>query len=164
METCLKVFALLWLIFFLGLAGCSSVTFLPVDEELELPAKESGFEVQIVDRSAAKPWKIIGAISCQDSSSSSIWNWWTDQRALVTEMKAGNEQRLLDRIRGIGGQALIGLTHELSRGGSRGGIGVGVGVGHGPVGIGVGTGLFGGGPTITVVTYGDVGVKNLPAD
>jgi hypothetical protein len=164
METCLKVLALLWLFLFLGLAGCSSVTFVPVDEELELPAKESGFEVRLVDRNAADPWKIIGAISCQDSSSSSIWNWWTDQKALVVKMQAGNEERLLERVRAVGGEVLIGLTHDISSGGSGGGLGVGVGVGYGPVGIGLGTGLLGGGPKIIVVTYGDVGVKTLPAD
>ena len=104
----------------------------------------------------ADAYRIIGTVSCQDSASSSIWNWWTDYEALITEMKKGNRKRLLAKTRDVGGDALIGLVHDLRSGGGAGGVGVGVGVGGG---VGVGTSLFGSNPKVIIVSHGMVGVE-----
>jgi hypothetical protein len=145
------------------LAGCSSVTFTPVEGGEELPPKPKGFEVQVTD-SAPAGYRMIGVVSCQDSASSSIWNWWTDQYVLIEEMKVGNLERLLKKVRKVGGEALIGLSHDVMVGGSSGGVGVGVGTGTGGVGVGVGTSLLSGSPKIYVLSRGDVGVRENGAE
>ena len=158
MQSLIRIMAILNLALVPFLVGCSTVTFIPLDEEVILDPKPDGFDVELVSRSAARNYTVIGSVSCQDSAASSIWNWWTDQQALIVEMKAENKARLMEKIGEIGGDVLIDLTHDLSYGGSSGGVGLGVGVGRGPVGVGVGTSLLGGNPKIVVVSYGEVGI------
>ncbi|MFH2000336.1 MAG: hypothetical protein ABIK28_11685 [Planctomycetota bacterium] len=143
-------------------AGCSSVTFLPVGPDESFPPKPEGYEILTLESDEAGDYRIIGQVSCQDSASSSIWNGWTDQKALVQEMQNGNIALLVEKVREVGGDALIEVQHELGYGGSSGGMGMGVGLGSSGVGIGVGTTILGGNPTIIVVTYGHVGVRKTP--
>lgn len=144
----------------LALAGCSSVTFLPLEGESARESKPEGSEVPVLGVRDAVDMRIIGTVSCQDSARSSIWNWWTDSHALIEEMRAGNRVRLIEEVRSVGGDALIDLRHEISTGGGGGGsIGIGAGVGHGGVGVGIGTSLFGSNPKVYVVSHGKVGVK-----
>jgi|GEM_PF-6550577 len=164
MLSLFRIIAIVTLFFVPFLAGCSSVTFIPLGGDVILEPKTDGFDVELVSRSEARNYEVIGSVSCQDGAASSIWNWWTDQQALIVEMKEENKARLLEKIREIGGDVLIDLTHELSYGGSSGGIGLGVGVGRGPVGVGVGTSLLGGNPRIVVVSYGDVGIVRRRGD
>lgn len=159
MQSFLRFTAVVFFSFIPVFLGCSSVTFTPLGEEETFAPKPDGFEVQLLSRRAAHDYRLIGSVSCQDSASSSIWNWWTDQQALIVEMKAGNEARLVEKVRDVGGDVLIGLTHDLSYGGTSGGVGLGVGMGQGPVGVGVGTSLLGGNPRVVVVSYGEVGVE-----
>ncbi len=158
MQSFSKLSTILFLCLVPIMVGCSTVTFTPLDAEEIFDPKPDDFEVQVVGSDGARDFRLIGSVSCQDSAASSIWNWWTDQQALIVEMKAENVERLVERIREVGGDALIGLTHDLSYGGSSGGVGLGVGMGRGPVGVGVGTSLLGGNPKIVVVSYGEVGV------
>ena len=146
--------------FMLGLfCACSSVTFTPVEGEMERASKSGDFEVRVLGSGEADGYRIIGTVSCQDSASSNIWNWWTDYHALIEEMKRDNERRLLKKVRGVGGDVLIGLTHDILSGGSSGGgVGVGVGYGTGNVGVGVGTSILGSNPKVTVSSHGKVGV------
>jgi hypothetical protein len=157
MQTHAKIFIAAALLVFAVLAGCSSVSFTPREGEGELPPKPDDYEVLLLDP-GAPGYRVVGVVSCDDSASSSIWNWWTDQYALIQELKEDNRERLIDKVREVGGDALIGLDHEVLIGGSSGGVGMGVGVGSGPVGVGVGTSLFSGSPKIIVASYGDVGV------
>ncbi len=147
-------------------AGCSSVTFTPAEGKGARPAKPDGFEVKVLGKDWSIRYEIIGTVSCQDSARSSIWNWWTDQQALIMKLKDSNRQRLVDKTREAGGDALIGLNHSISTGGSGGlGVGLGVGIGNSPVGVGVGTSLFAGNPTIRLVSHGRVGViKQRPGE
>jgi len=160
MQTHRKISAVAGLLLFAVLAGCSSVSFTPLEGEEELSPKPGDFEVQVLDPGAGG-YRIIGVVSCDDSASSSIWNWWTDQYVLINELKEGNRERLVDKVRDVGGDALIGLNHEVMIGGSSGGVGVGVGmgVGGGPVGVGLGTSLLSGSPKVYVLSHGDVGVS-----
>lgn len=158
MQFFTKIMAVSFLILVAALVGCSSVTYVPLDEAEIFAPKPKGFDVKLVGGRAAHGYRLIGSVSCQDSAASSIWNWWTDQQALIVKMKASNEKRLKKKVREAGGDAIIGLTHDLSYGGSSGGVGLGVGVGGGDVGVGVGTSLLGGNPKIIVVSYGQVGV------
>jgi hypothetical protein len=139
------------------LAGCSSVSFTPREGEEELPSKPRGFEVPVLDPGASG-YRIIGVVSCSGSASSSIWNWWTDEYVLINELKAENRERLIKKVRAVGGDAILGLNHEVMIGGRSGGVGVGVGTSSGNVGFGVGTSLFSGSPKIYVISNGDVGV------
>ena len=144
--------------------GCSSVTFTPVEGAETFPAKPRNFEVRILPKGAAQNYQIIGMVSCQDSASSSIWNWWTDQQALIIGMKDDNLERLLKEVRKVGGDVLIDVRHDVRAGGSTGGVGVGVGTGSSGVGVGVGTTLMSGSPKIYVVSYGEVGVSLSGSD
>jgi len=142
------------------LAGCRSVTFIPSSEGETYPATPADFEVRILEpQEAVGEYRVIGSVSCRDSAASSIWNGWTDERALILELQEGNRERLLKKIRKVGGEALIGLKHDVVYGGSSGGVGVGVGGGSGGVGVGVGTTILSGSPKVVVVSYGDVGVR-----
>jgi len=153
----IKSFAL---IAFLVIAtGCSSVSFMPVDEDYVREPKPGDYEIAIVDNDNG--YIIIGSVSCQESASSSIWNWWTDNHALIEEMKSENKETLIDKIRDVGGDALIALQHKIITGGSSGGgVGLGLGVGHGPIGVGLGTSLLGSNPKIIVTSVGTVGVSS----
>ncbi len=152
--------ALILLAAVLALAGCSSVSFLPLEGEAPRDSKPDGFAIHLLDIRDAQQLRIIGKVSCQDSARSSIWNWWTDSHALIEEMKAGNRERLIAKVKSVGGDALIDLKHEIiTGGGGGGGIGIGAGVGHGGVGVGVGTSIFGSNPKLIVVSHGKVGVS-----
>jgi len=140
-------------------AACSSVTFTPLDGEAEQPPKPGDFVVNVHEEHDTQVYRIIGTVSCQDSASSSIWNWWTDYHALIEEMKSNNQVRLLKKTRKVGGDVLIGLTHDIISGGrGGGGLGMGVGYGSGNVGVGLGTSIFGSNPKVTVSSHGKVGV------
>lgn len=141
------------------LTGCSSVTFLPMGPDETFPPKPDDFVVKTLTSAEATDYRIIGQVSCQDSATSSIWNGWTDNHALVIELQDENIADLHEEIREIGGDVLIDVKHELGYGGSSGGVGIGMGVGSGNVGFGVGTSLSSGNPRIIVVTYGHVGVR-----
>lgn len=162
MQRLLNVLFAVVLCALFALTGCSTVTYLPLDPEETFPPIPEGAEIPSLSQAEAIGYRVIGSVSCQDSASSSIWNWWTDQQALIMEMRGENLERLCEKIREIGGHALIGLTHDIGYGGSSGGVGVGmgVGIGSGPVGVGVGTSLFSGNPRIVVVSYGQVGIKD----
>jgi hypothetical protein len=142
------------------LIGCSTVTFMPVNEDQEeLKAKPKSFQVEQVEGEAG--YDVIGTVSCQDSASSSIWNWWTDNMVLIQKMKKNNREKLHKKVRQVGGDVLIDVQHELWQGGqSAGNVGVGVGTGVGGVGVGVGTSLFSSGGKLSINSHGKVGVRS----
>lgn len=141
------------------LAGCSTVTFTSYEQGMERTPKSKDFLIQVLEDEEG--YMIIGTVSYQDSGSSSIWNGWTDNQALIREMKEENIQRLVEKIREVGGEALIGVKHDIWSGGGGGGsVGLGVGYGCGNVGVGLGTQLFGSNPRIIVNSYGMVGVAD----
>jgi hypothetical protein len=141
------------------LTGCASVTFTPLEGETERTPKPDDFEVEVLSEHEGGDLITIGTVSCQDSGSSTIWNGWKDLQALIEEMKGYNLERLMRKIRAVGGDALIDLQHDvLTGGGGGGGVSLGVGAGSGGFGVGVGTRILSSNPKIIVVSHGKVGV------
>ena len=112
MKRPMTLILLAGVVLFCTLSGCRTVTFTPVVEGMAYPPKSDNHEIVVLEPAEAGQYDIIGSVSFQDSALSHMWNGWQDLKSLGEELEFENIERLMEKVREVGGDALIGLQHE----------------------------------------------------